>query len=92
MNLLTDENGVLKAMVEMEGLKWLGRQRAGQFNGFSIFEAIEKLKDGEGMVVYGQDGWNRYAVRETGEVEFIGLQAVSRAATEKARRLGFTIL
>lgn len=102
MNLAKDPNGVIKAMTEVEGERWLKRQKAGQFSGFSVFEAIEELKkiepsaaaampDFSAYVIQGEDGWNRYRVQMDGEVCFIKAMAWGTEAVEKARKAGFRI-
>lgn len=101
MNLRTDPDRVIRALVEVEGERWLERQKAGQFKGFSVFEAIEKLKaagpaapvvsDWSVYVIYGRDGWNRYRVQVDGEVCFIKLMAGQRKDIGKARKAGFRI-
>lgn len=102
MNLATDPEAVIRALTEVEGERWLERQKKGDFKGSSIFDAIEELKKSwkpEGphrehslsTVVYGADGWNRYGVLESGEVYFVERQAWGREAVEKARKAGFRI-
>lgn len=100
MNLLDDEEGTLKALVELEGERWLERQKRGDFKGQSVFDAIVHLRglavrDPEvsiPVVIYGHDGWNRYRVTTTGEVQFIGLQAWGKEVRERAKELGFEIV
>jgi hypothetical protein len=99
-NLRTDPEAAIRALVEMEGARWLERQKAGQFKGCSVFDAIEelgKIKRTEPAdfsirtVIYGQDGWNRYGVFMNGEVYFVELQAWGKEPLEKAKKLGFLI-
>jgi hypothetical protein len=99
MNLFHNREKVLEALVKVEGEDWLKRQKAGQFQGFSVFEAIEKLEreflpnnDFPIHVIYGDHGWNRYRVTLGGEVEFIGLQARSKESRKTAEDVGFTIV
>lgn len=99
MNLVKDRQKVLDALVEVEGKDWLRRQKAGQFKGYSVFEAIKALKTGfvkdstRGFfVIYGDDGWNRYRVTAGGEVQFIELQAGRAGDIEKAKKAGFEIV
>jgi hypothetical protein len=96
VNLRDNPESVLKALIIVEGVDWLKRQKDGQFKGYSVYEAMEKL---EGLsssrmplaVIYGKDGWNRYRVLASGEVEFIEAQALGKEAVKKAREAGFTI-
>ncbi len=92
MNLLTHQTETIKALVEIEGGRWLQRQRDGQFKGYSVFDSIEELKRGVGSIIYGNDGWNRYVVCADGEVEFIELQAGRKSDIGKAEKLGFKLL
>lgn len=102
INLRRGPKRALAALVRMEGADWLRRQRAGQFKGYSVFDAQKELgKRLNGFhrlaptmsvaVIYGAGGWNRYGVRANGDVYFIRLQSRSKADTTKARRLGFEI-
>lgn len=99
MNLFHNREKALEALVKVEGEDWLKRQKAGQFKGFSVFEAIEKLdrefqpnSDFPIYVIYGRHGWNRYRVTLGGEVEFIELQAGSNDDVRKADEAGFKLV
>lgn len=98
MNLKDDSEGTIRALVKVEGERWLERQKAGEFKGFSVFEAIELLKgndvpgsDFSVGVIYGDGGWNRYRVQACGKVQFIKAMAWGREAVDKARDAGFEI-
>jgi len=99
MNLAENPEAVIQAMAEVEGARWLGRQKDGDFKSWSVFDAIQELKGrfhpGSEVpiqtIIYGEDGWNRYVVLESGEVCFIELQAWSKETLEKARKAGFRI-
>jgi hypothetical protein len=43
------------------------------------------------VVIYGDGGWNRYAVRGDGSIEFLVMQSRTRECTARARELGFTL-
>ncbi len=43
-------------------------------------------------VIYGQGGWNRYAVKVTGEVVFLRNSGITLGQTEYAREVGFRII
>lgn len=41
--------------------------------------------------IYGDGGWNRYAVRSSGEILFLERQSRTPRHTQLARELGFTV-
>jgi hypothetical protein len=43
-------------------------------------------------VIYGRNGYNRYSVLSSGEIEFLHMQAATREDTEKAKRVGFRLV
>lgn len=100
MNLLDDRDRTIQALVEIEGERWLERQKRGDFKGYSVFDAIRELeattmRDSNrsiGVVIYGNDGWNRYRVTTTGEVQFIEAQKWGQEPLVKAKELGFEIV
>lgn len=99
LNLKTDQAKVIRALVKVEGKPWLERQKKGQFQGYSVFDAIETLKtsgpfrtDYGTAIIYGRDGWNRYRVLASGEIEFLKVQAWGPEAIAKARAAGFRII
>jgi len=98
LNLRTDPDGVIRALTQVEGERWLERQKKGDFKGYSVFDAIAKLKEAKGpgsdfgiAIIYGADGWHRYRVAADGTVTFSGMQSTGPEATERARKAGFGI-
>ena len=95
LNLKTDPDGVIRALTQVEGERWLERQKKGDFKGYSVFDAIAKLKDVKSpsdfgvAIIYGADGWTRYRVAADGSVRFSEMQSTGPEATERARKAGF---
>lgn len=100
MNLLDDRDRTIQALTEIEGQRWLERQKRGDFKGYSVFDAIRELEEisirdpqmSIRTIIYGNDGWNRYRVTTTGEVQFIEAQKWGQAPLAKAKELGFEIV
>jgi hypothetical protein len=92
VNLKTAPKTAIRALTRVEGSDWLRRQEAGEFKGYSVFDAIKELKKGRSSVIYGAGGWNRYVVGYDGSVEFLKLQAHSKKAVTAARKAGFKVM
>lgn len=92
VNLKRAPKTAIRALTKVEGLDWLRRQKAGEFKGYSVFDAIKAIKRGGTAIIYGAGGWNRYAVRPDGEVLFLKLQAGIQKDITAARKAGFKIM
>lgn len=97
MNLLTNYDETLRALIAMEGQAWLDRQREyardyrkGVPHENDVDGVMASLQKGEGGVIYGDGGVRRYIVDGNGKVFYS--EHRGPRGTEKAKSLGFEIL
>lgn len=97
MNVLTNEEGVRQALVNMEGPEWLEEQEgwdesASDINVPASLEGAKKqLAAGKTAFIRGRLGWHHYLVEEDGTVAFVARHSKGDDYTELARQLGFKI-
>ncbi|MBI4257169.1 hypothetical protein HY626_03900 [Candidatus Uhrbacteria bacterium] len=86
MNLLTNREAVIEALIVMEGRDWYEKFQP-KWREHSIEGALENaLNDGVG-VIYGSGGSHRYVVEQDGRV--IYLKDFGSGQADKAGQLGF---
>lgn len=103
MNLFTNYDATMRALIEMEGEEWFSTQEQ-TWRGihvippnmdYSIQGAMRRAKDINperhtgSVVLYGASGTHRYYVQRNGEVQYSASHG--EASAKKAHRLGFVI-
>ncbi|GEM_PF-2699487 len=91
MNLLTNRQAVIDALIEMEGRDWYERHQP-SWGENSIDGALAEAtsrKDYRG-IIYGVGGWHRYVVDSNGNVRYI--EDKGEVEAPKAKALGFKLV
>ncbi len=98
MNLLTNYDAVVSALIEMEGSDWVKWELSSrEWRGFSIENARAKAQMGMDSVIHGAGGGRRYQVDGQGNVvlrkqSIMGMSRDVEAAKAKATNLGFRLV
>lgn len=88
MNLITNREAVIAALIAMEGERWFKEQEG--WGEYSIEGALAQSQSGSsrlGGVIYGLGGLHRYMVRANGHVYYSASHG--QRAVEQAKALGF---
>ncbi len=91
MNLLTNREAVINALIEMEGSDWYERhQPSWKENSIDGALAEATSREDNRGIIYGVGGWHRYSVDSNGNVRYIESKGKVEAA--KAKELGFKLI
>ncbi|MEK7620579.1 MAG: hypothetical protein AAB413_05075 [Patescibacteria group bacterium] len=88
MNLLTNRDAVIEALIAMEGQNWFENHQP-RWGENSIDGALKKVQDGGSGIIYGAGGSHRFYIRKNGDVVYSGSHGANKV--DKAQSLGFKI-
>ena len=86
MNLLTNREAVIEALIAMEGRDWYEKHQP-SWGKNSIDGALEKAQRERAGVIYGFGGYHRYIIRPDGRVFYSESHGPREA--EQAKEFGF---
>ena len=86
MNLLTNRDVVIEALIAVEGRDWFDKHQP-TWGVNSIDGALKMAQERRSGVIYGHGGFHRYIIRQDGRVLYS--ESHGKSDAKKAKDLGF---